>query len=838
MNTEYTAGIFSDYQGLSPDEVLRSRKQHGRNVFSDHQLPFFVRLIVEVVTEPMFILLLFACGIYLLLGEWTEGMIMIFALALVSGISVYQSIRSDRATKSLHTLSQTKAKVLRNGQQSRINQDELVLRDLIIVEEGDIIPADATLVMSHDLSVNESILTGESFPVLKSNIEEQRIMMGTQVVSGYGLAQVTAIGDETGVGKLGISMQEIAKSKTQLQLQIDRFVRNMALFGLLAFILVWLVNYLHSGEIYQSLLQGLTLAMSALPEEIPVAFTTFMALGAWRLIQKKVLTKQPQTVESLGAASVICLDKTGTITENKMSVEKVFDYPSGRLMDFERCEASGCLPVLQDAMLASEVMPFDPMEMAIHLAYEKMAINDIRPSLRMYHEYPLSGRPPMMTHIYKVNGQNTLIACKGGWEKIVEICHLPEEPRKKLEKIIDRLAGEGMRILGTAHVVNPPENNFPENQEDFSWEFSGLVALSDPPKKNIPGVFEEFRRAGIKIKMITGDFPETATAIARQSGLENETRIYTGHQIMKLPDEEIKKIALSTSIFARMFPEAKLKVIRALREVGEVVAMTGDGVNDGPALKAAEIGIAMGKRGTEIARQAADIILVDDDLKHMVEAIEAGRKIYYNLKKAIRYIISIHIPIIMVVTLPLIFGWQYPNIFTPIHVIFLELIMGPTCSIIYENEPVESHIMQQGPRKPTETLFSWKELSMSMLQGLIITVAVLIIYQWSTQMGQSENMVRTLTFTTLIFSNIFLTLTNRSFDKTIIHTIRYKNNLIPIILMLTLGIWLGSVYISWLRNLFQFEAISISWIAYCILISMVAVFWIEGIKWLNSRPKK
>ncbi|MCB0667007.1 MAG: cation-translocating P-type ATPase [Saprospiraceae bacterium] len=827
--SEYNTGIFKDYDGLSRQEIAESRKRHGRNSFTEDKSPFLVRLIVEVVTEPMFILLLVACGIYLILGEWTEGMIMVVALILVSGISIYQTVRSKNATKALHVLSQARAKVIRDGQQTEVRQEDLVMADLIIVEEGDLIPSDAETLKCHDFSVNESILTGEAYPVIKNPETDNQISLGTQVVSGYALAKVSAIGDKTRVGKLGISMQQIKKAKTQLQRQIDRFVKSMALFGLVAFVIVWLINYISSGALYQSLLHGLTLAMSALPEEIPVAFSTFMALGAWRLIKKQVLTKQPQTVESLGAASVICLDKTGTITENKMKVEKIYVHQTSTLLDLDLCRDEASSQVLLDAMLASEVQPFDPMEIAIHEAYENQVSDDIRPFVNMYHEYPLAGRPPMMTHVYRYNNNETIVACKGGWEKIVKVCQVPDDQIRQLEMVVAQLAGAGMRILGTAHAISPSDP-FPEKQEDFVWEFSGLIALSDPPKDNISRVFNQFKQAGIKIKMITGDYPETAMAIARQTGLGEGQKIYSGHQVMQMTDQEVSDAVGSTQIFARMFPEAKLKVINALKQLGEVVAMTGDGVNDGPALKAAEIGIAMGKKGTEIARQAADIILVDDNLEHMVEAIEAGRKIYYNLKKAFRYIISIHIPIIMVVTLPLLLGWKYPNIFSPIHVIFLELIMGPTCSIIYENEPVESHIMTQKPRKPAETLFSWRELSISIFQGMFITLAILLIYQWSVHQGHSENTVRTLAFTTLIFANIFLTLTNRSFDKSIFQTIKYKNPLIPIILLITVIVWLGSIYVGGLKALFQFDSINFSLILYCLLIGALAVFWIELVK--------
>ncbi|MCB0687207.1 MAG: cation-translocating P-type ATPase, partial [Saprospiraceae bacterium] len=472
---------------------------------------------------------------------------------------------------------------------------------------------------------------------------------------------------------------------------------------------------------------------------------------------------------------------------------------------------------------------------AIHSCYEAYATQNIRNKIQMIHEYPLAGQPPMMTHIYEDQHKKVYIAAKGSWEKIVQICQLPPEELALIKSAVAKMAARGLRILGTAHGENPVKDGYPKNQENFSWHFSGLIGLSDPPKKNISKVFDKFYEAGIQIKMITGDYPETAMAIAKQSGLKNNGQIAIGDEVMKMSGKELEALVRATNIFARMYPQAKLKVINTLRNLGEVVAMTGDGVNDGPALKAAEIGIAMGHRGTEIARNAADLILIDDDLGHMVDAIESGRKIYCNLKKAFRYIISIHIPIIMIVTVPLALGWKYPHIFSPIHVIFLELIMGPTCSIVYENEPVESHLMHTKPRALSESLFSWSELSVSILQGLVITICTLGLYQWATIAGESEDVVRTLTFSTLIFANIFLTLVNRSFEKSIFKTLQYKNALIPIIFVITLLIWAGSIHIEPIKALFQFEHINMVQIIYCIVAGALSVLWIEVIKWWRQK---
>ena len=688
--------------GLTTKEAEKSRLKHGPNTLHKDPHNWFLNLLRDIILEPMFILLSVATIIYFLLGETTEGIMLVVATIFVAGISIFQSVRSGNATKSLEEISQSHVKVYRDGRLVEIKKADVVVGDHIIVEEGDVVSADATIINSFDFSVNESILTGESFSVSKSS---GIIYAGTMVVSGSASAQVINVGSATKLGELDKSMQGIKSSKTLLQIQIDKFVKGMTLFGAIAFVVVWFLNFMASRDILESLLRGLTLAMSALPEEIPVAFSTFMALGAWRLIKKNVLTKQPQTVESLGAASVICLDKTGTITENKMVLDRIYDHKGKKTIVTGKCSDPGFQQVLEDAMLSSEIKPFDPMEVAIHTAYKRFIDTDLTLGATMLHEYPLSGSPPIMTHVFKTT-EGTKIAAKGGWEHIVKNCRLSTLEVSRIKQEADAMAQMGMRVLGTAHAKHDDEYKFPKDQDHFNWQFSGLIALSDPPKKNIATVLQKFYTAGINVKMVTGDYPDTAVAIAQQSGFRNTKTFLTGADVMQMTKNELQQKTANTDVFARMFPEAKLKIINTLRNQGEVVAMTGDGVNDGPALKAADIGIAMGKRGTGIAREAAKMILTDDNLGNMVIAIETGRRIYHNLKKAFRYIITIHIPIILVVTLPLVLRWKYPNIFTPIHVIFLELIMGPTCSIIYENEPIEKGLIEEGPRKKSETLFS------------------------------------------------------------------------------------------------------------------------------------
>jgi len=686
------------------------------------------------------------------------------------------------------------------------------------------------LVQSNDFSVNESILTGESFSVFKDITKEDKsIYSGTSVASGLAVATITAIGNATKLGKIGSSLESISEEKTPLENQIANFVKKMAIAGAVVFVIVWAINFWNSQNVLTSLLQSLTLAMSILPEEIPVAFTTFMALGAWRLMKMGIVVKQMKTVETLGSATVICTDKTGTITENRMSLAKLFLLSSNKTSQANEELSEEEVKLIECAMWASEPIPFDPMEEALHKSYSDLIQTDERPNYKLVHEYPLEGKPPMMTHVFEDTNGNRIIAAKGAPEALIKVSKLTEPEKQHIHSAIEVLAKDGYRLLGVG-ISNFKGADFPENQQELSFEFKGIVAFSDPPKENIHRVLQDFYTAGIAVKIITGDNAATTTAIAKQIGFIGHEKTISGDALMKLNEKELQDCVMSTSIFTRMFPEAKLKIINALKSKGQIVAMTGDGVNDGPALKAAHIGIAMGKKGTEIAKQAASLILLEDDLSKMVDAIAMGRKIYSNLKKAIQYVISIHIPIILTVFLPLALGWIYPNLFSPIHIIFLEIIMGPTCSIIYENEPMEKNTMQQKPKALSETFFNWGELSISIVQGLAITAGTLFVYQYSVQNGYDEALTRTMTFTVLMTANIFLTLINRSFYYSILTTMRYKNNMVLSIIFITLVLLGLILYLKPLTSFFEFETLRVSQLATCLGIGFLSVIWFEGVK--------
>ncbi len=823
-------------QGLSDQQVLESRARHGHNNADQKKESGFLIAAKNLFKEPMFLLLLAASAIYFISGKTGDGIFMLVAIVLVATISFYQESRSRNAIDALRKLTQPFSKVIRNGSEVEIPIEEIVVGDYMMVEEGRSVPADGVILQSNDFSVNEAIITGESLPVSKSQEENNQVYQGTTVMGGLAICKVEAIGNQTRLGKIGKSLEQIEEEDTPLQLQIGNFVKKMALIGVVIFLIVWIINFYTSRDFLDSLLKSLTLAMSILPEEIPVAFTTFMALGAWRLMKLGIIVKQTKTVETLGSATVICVDKTGTITENKMTLAKLYVHsnrktivPSEVIGDPER-------QLIRLAMWSSEPIPFDPMEVALHEAYTRQAPVDERTLYKLIFEYPLEGRPPMMTHIFENESGHRIIAAKGAPEALINVSELSEAEKSEVEKVSLQFSAEGYRVLGVG-MSEFSGNGFHASQQQYQFQFVGLVAFHDPPKENIKSVLGSFYDAGIRVKMITGDHAATAITIGEQVGFRGIDKNLRGEDLMNMSEAELEECVLHTDVFTRMFPEAKLRIINALKAKGEIVAMTGDGVNDGPALKAAHIGISMGKKGSEIARQASSLILVEDDLSRMVDAIAIGRKIYTNLKKAIQYIISIHIPIILVVFLPLALGWIYPSIFSPIHIIFLELIMGPTCSIIYENEPLEKNVMLQKPRPFTSTFFNFKELITSIVQGLVITIGTLFIYQFAVQTGSNEAVTRTMVFTVLISANVFLTLVNRSFYYSVITTASYRNNLVPVIIFITISITGLLLYLTPFTRFFEFQKLSWIELVISICVGFLSVIWFEAIKWQHRRKE-
>ena len=818
-------------QGLSNEQVLESGLRHGKNILVYKKGNPIFDAIKSLAKEPMVILLLVASCVYFISGNTGDGIFLASAIILVSAISLYQESRSRNALEKLKKFSQPVCKVIRNGVLQEIKSEDLVIGDSLMVEEGTSITADGRIIHSNDFSVNESILTGESLAVNKDATKEDNLVFsGTTVAGGLAIAIITAIGNETKLGKIGKSLETIKEEKTPLELQIGNFVKKLVAIGAVIFLVVWAINYFNSKNILDSLLKALTLAMSIVPEEIPFAFTTFMALGAWRLMKLGIVVKQKKTVETLGSATVICTDKTGTITENKMTLAKLFLFSGTGSTDANGILTADEKELIRIAMWASEPIPFDPMEVALHNAYASAMTIDERPDYKLIHEYPLGGKLPMMTHLFQNKSGQRIIATKGAPEAIMNCSALRVEEKSRVEEAIQELAKDGFRILGVG-VADFAGETYPKTQQEFNFTFKGLVAFYDPPKKNSEEVLKNFYAAGISVKIVTGDYAPTTLAIAKQIGFKGFDKSINGDELMLLDEHALAEKVMDINIFTRMFPEAKLKIINALKSKQQIVAMTGDGVNDGPALKAAHIGIAMGKKGSEIAKQAASLILMEDDLSKMVDAVAMGRKIYANLKKAIQYIISIHIPIILTVFIPLALGWIYPNIFSPIHIIFLELIMGPTCSVIYENEPIEKNSMIQKPRPFSKTFFNRKELTTSIIQGLVITSGTLLSYQYAIRNGLDEAMTRTMVFTVLVSANIFLTLVNRSFYYSLFTTMKYKNNMVLMIIFITLAISAGMLFVKPITIFFEFEQLSLERLAICVSIGFVSVVWFELVKW-------
>ncbi|TYC10569.1 cation-translocating P-type ATPase [Bizionia gelidisalsuginis] len=824
-------------KGLTSEQVRQSRAKYGENKLKSKKKSYFIEAIISLAKEPMILLLLVASVIYFSTGNIGDGLFLMSATVLVATISLYQDSKSRNALEKLKSYTQPKCKVIRNGALVEIRSEEIVVGDSLMIEEGNTISADGIIIHSNDFSVNESILTGESFSVFKDETKKDTLIYkGTLVSSGLAIATVTAIGNETQLGKIGKSLEDIQKEKTPLEIQINNFVKKMVVAGAVIFLIVWAINYFNSYDILDSLLKALTLAMSILPEEIPVAFTTFMALGTWRLMKMGIIVKQLKTVETLGSATIICTDKTGTITENRMSLARLYTLASNTICKADDVLGNAEKELIRTAMWASEPIPFDAMEIALHDSYKAFSEKDERPDYKMIHEYPLEGKPPMMTHLFENKQGHRIIAAKGAPEALMTISNLSTIEKQQIIDAIQTITAQGYRVLGVAEAYFEG-SDYPKKQQEFQFNFKGIVAFYDPPKKNITSVLKAFYSAGINVKIITGDNALTTLAIAKEIGFKDAEKSISGEDLLHLEGTELQQKVAEATIFTRMFPEAKLKVINALKATNEIVAMTGDGVNDAPALKAAHIGIAMGKKGTEIAKQAASLILLDDDLSKMVDAIAMGRRIYTNLKKAIQYIISIHIPIILTVFIPLALGWVYPNIFSPVHIILLELIMGPTCSIIYENEPMEKNTMLQKPRPVTLDFFNWKELTTSIIQGILITLGTLTIYQFAIHQEFNEAITRTMVFTTLISANIILTLVNRSFYYSIFTTLRYKNKLVPLIIGITITLMALLLFVKPLSLFFKFESLSITQIGISISIGFLSVIWYEFVKWFKRKKE-
>ncbi len=843
------SGAQPAFRGLSETLARERLAAEGANALPDGGPHGTAAMVLEVIREPMFILLIAAAGVYLVLGDLHEALMLLFFVAVVMGITLYQSHKTERVLQALRDLTSPRALVLREGEKQRIAGREVVRGDIVMLAEGDRVPADALLLMCDGLQVDESLLTGEAAPVRKTTGDGQRVAArpggddlpwvysGTLVVQGQGIARVTATGPRTEIGRIGKSLQALRPEPSPVQRQVRRMMWTFALLGAVLCGVVVVLYGLTRDAWLEALLAGITLAISLLPQEFLVVLTVFLALGAWRISRSRVLTRRIPALETLGAATILCADKTGTITENRMTVTQLVTRDASYAVDYAQATA---LPeafheLVEFSVLASMVDPFDPMEKAFRrLADHYLAGSEhLHDDWSLEQHYPLSRDMLAMSHGWKATQRDEyVVAAKGAPEAIADLCHLSAAETAAIAEQADRLAGLGLRVLAIAQATFNG-TAWPPQQHDFPFVFLGMIALADPVRPRVPEAIRVARRAGMRVAMITGDYPGTAEAVAREAGIDLSGGILSGPEIDALDDEALRQRLRATHVFARVAPEQKLRLVQAFKANGEVVAMTGDGVNDAPALKAAHIGIAMGGRGTDVAREASSLVLLDDDFATIVDAIRLGRRIFSNLHKAMAYVLAVHVPIAGMALLPLLFG--LPLVLAPVHIVFLELIIDPACSIVFEAEPEERDSMERPPRRAEAPLFSLRTLLLSLLQGATVFIAVAAVYAISLQRGQGADEARALTFATLVIGNLWLILANRSWSGTLLASLRMPNPALWWVIGGTLGFLAFVLYVPGLRGVFGFTYLHANDVLLALVAGATGIAWFELFKWARGR---
>ena len=840
--------VLDKMTGLTQGEVVERQRRDGFNELPSQGRRGILDIFLGVLKEPMFLLLI-ACGaLYLLSGAVQEAVMLLGFVFVIIGITFYQERKTERALEALKDLSSPRAYVIRDGEKKRIAGREVVCGDVLLLAEGDRVPADCVLVHALNFSVDESLLTGESVPVRKADTEDLSAAMGkpggddlpfvfsgTLVVAGQAAGVVKAIGTGTELGKIGAALQSVEEERTPLQIQTGKVVRAFALTGGCLCVLVVVVYWWTRGNLLDGFLVGLSLAMAMLPEEFPVVLTVFLALGAWRISQHRVLTRRVPAVETLGSATVLCVDKTGTLTLNKMTVTDIVEgnrtFTVGATKD--------ALPeefheAVEYGILASPADPFDPMEKAMRELGERTLANTehLHATWILQREYPLSKELLAMSRVWtSSDGKELVIAAKGAPEAIADLCHFDAARMKRLEGSIDSLSNQGKRVIGVARA-HYKKAELPERQHDFHFEFVGLLGLEDPVRPNVRGAIEECYAAGIRTIMITGDYPGTAKSIARQIGIRNPDQHITGAELEAMTDGQLAQRIRDVNIFARMVPAQKLRIVKALKLNSEVVAMTGDGVNDAPALKAAHIGVAMGERGTDVAREAASLVLLDDDFNSIVAAVRMGRRIYDNLKKAMMFILSVHIPIAGLSLIPVLMNW--PLILSPVHIVFLELIIDPSCTLIFEADKEERDVMKRKPRSIHAKLFDGRTLLNCFFQGSL-TLAVTVGVYLFVRHDHSDDAARALAFLTLVVCNLGIILSNRSLSRLGFSMLREKNAAFKWVVTGTVAVLGLILTVPFLKKLFRFGAVTWDDFILALAGAFVAVALMELVKALSLR---
>jgi len=833
---------------LSSAQVKDRLFRDGYNELPSQQKQSVFHMLLHILSEPMLLLLLGAGALYLALGEPSDALMLLTFVFVVIGITFYQEYKTERTLEALRDLSSPRALVIRNGMQIRIPGREVVRDDILILREGDRISADGIVLEQENISIDESLLTGESAPVRKIIIGKKEwkytrpggddlsfVYSGTLVVSGHAIVKVVYTGIDTEMGKIGKAIQSVKPEDTLIHKETAKIVRLATLYGLGLCVIVAVVYTIVTQNILQGMLAGLTLSMALLPEEFPVVLLVFLTLGAWRISKHKVLTRKADAIETLGAATVLCVDKTGTLTKNKMTLAMLQAgntyHEVGNAIRVPLADSFHRL--LEYAMLASQRDPYDPLEKEINVIGGEYLKNThhIHAQWKIVREYSLSRKLLALSHVWKSDcASSYVIAAKGAPEAIAELCHVSKKEQKDMMVHIQEMSGRGLRLIGVAKA-SFSNDRLPESQHDFHFEFVGLLGFVDPIRESVPSAIREAYRAGMRVMMMTGDYPGTAAWIAREAGIVNPDTVVEGKQLAVMSNKQLRDCMHSTNIFARIMPEQKLLIVQALKENNEIVAMTGDGVNDAPALKAAHIGIAMGERGTDVAREASELVLLDDDFSSIVSAVRMGRRIYENLKRAMGYIIAVHVPIAgLSLLLPL---FHLPLILLPAHIAFLELIIDPACSTVFEAEPEDDDIMHRPPRKLSARLFDMKTMVLSGFQGFSILAAVFILYVVLLHGGRNELIARSMAFAALVFADLFLILTNLSWKKSIMDIVKRSNPAFWLVVGGTIGGIFIVFSVPFFRSIFHFGILYPIDYAWAFAIGVMSLLWFEGVKFFR-----
>ncbi len=838
--------------GLSEAEASARLEQEGGNELPEQKKRTLLAIAIEVAREPMFLMLVAAGSLYLFMGEPADAAMLLSFVLVVMAITVIQERRTERALDALRDLSSPRALVIRDGVHRRIPGREVARGDLIVLAEGDRVPADGLLRRGINLAADESLLTGESVPVRKApsaaavaldppgGDDLPSVFSGTLVTAGQGIVEVLATGPRSQLGRIGKALQQVEPEPTPLQRETGRLVRTFALVGLAACAVVVVAYALTRGGAAQAwkegLLAGIAMAMATLPEEFPVVLTVFLALGAWRISRSNVLTRRMPAIETLGAATVLCVDKTGTLTQNQMTLRRL--AVSGASIDLAGLEsplAGDFHGLLENAILASRRDPFDPMERALQAAGGRLLADSdhLHPGWSLAREYPLTPSLLAVSQAWQTgSADEVVIASKGAPEAIADLCHLPPAARASLTLEVAALASSGLRVLGVARgSARLP--GLPTEHHDLELEFVGLLGLEDPLRPTVPAAVAECRAAGVRVVMITGDYPATAQSIARQAGLPDCETVITGPELDRMSDEELARRIGGVQVFARVVPEQKLRLVNALKANREVVAMTGDGVNDAPALKAAHIGIAMGGRGTDVAREAASLVLLDDDFSSIVAAVRLGRRIFDNIKKAIAFILAVHVPIAGLSMLPVFFaGW--PLLLLPVHIVFLELIIDPACSLIFEAEDAEADVMRRPPRRPDERLFSRRTIGLAVLQGLSVLAVCVGVFLLA-RVGHTTDAARALTFATLVVAFVVIILVNRSWTRSLVAMLRVPNAALRWVVGGTTILLAVVLFVPVAQRILHFAPLHPGDLLLSVAAGLACVLWTEALK---RRPRR